>query len=402
MIWDTIIIGGGACGFFTAINIKEKNPDCTILIIEKDKEVLKKVKISGGGRCNITNACFNPTELVEFYPRGNKELLGPFHKFCTGDMMAWLDERGIPLKIEADNRVFPKSNKSQTIVDYFVKSCAKNKVKINKQERVEKITKNQHWSIKTQKESYLSRNLVISTGSNPKVWSMLAHDLAIPFIPPVPSLFTFNSKDESIRDLQGISFPNVIVSIPLLKTKESGPLLITHWGLSGPAILKLSAREAISLNSLRYQFTININFKPNFSIEDWRSFKSVNSAKKVIKNAPFNIPKRFWERNCEIVLQTKNKNWADLTNKELQDLFNAFHNKTVKVFGKSTFKDEFVTAGGVDLTTIDFKTFQSKLHPKLYFGGEVLNIDALTGGFNFQAAWTAGWHIAEDISKSLT
>lgn len=400
-IWDVIIIGGGAAGFFTAINIKGKHPEKSVLIIEKDKDLLKKVKISGGGRCNVTHACFEPKELAKFYPRGSKELLGPFHTFCTGDMMGWLDDRGVPTKIEEDNRVFPESNESQSIIDCFMNETENLGVKISTLTRLDKIEKKENWELTCGSNTFQTINLIFTSGSNPKIWELIKRDLGHKIIPPVPSLFTFNIKDERIADLMGISIPLATVTVKTEKLSTKGPLLITHWGLSGPAILRLSAWGALQLNACKYNFIAEINWLGHESLEDCTSTlqaqKTENGKKTVLKNCPYNLPKRLWESLVNHALENKEKNWADINKKELQQLAINIVACPLQVKGKSTFKDEFVTAGGIALEEINFKNFSSKLHNNLYFAGEVLNIDAITGGFNFQAAWTGGWIISEGI-----
>jgi len=400
-LWDIIIIGGGAAGFFTAINIKGKYPEKSILIIEKGKELLKKVKISGGGRCNVTHACFEPKELVKFYPRGRKELLGPFHTFCTGDMMGWLDDRGVATKIEEDNRVFPASNESQSIIDCFMGEAEKLGVKISTLTRLDKLEKKENWELQCGDKTFYTDKVVFTTGSNPKMWQLIARDLGLKIIAPVPSLFTFNIKDERITNLMGISVPYATVKVKTKKLEASGPLLITHWGLSGPAILRLSAWGALELNAVKYNFEAEVNWLGKENLEnckeDLLQQKTTNGKKAVLKNCPFQLPKRLWESLVKHALNGKEKNWADISKKELHQLAINIVACPLNVKGKSTFKDEFVTAGGVSLEEINFKNFSSKLHPNIYFAGEVLNIDAITGGFNFQAAWTGGWMISEGI-----
>lgn len=401
--WDIIIVGGGAGGFFTAINYKEQNPDKTVLIIEKDKDVLKKVKISGGGRCNVTHACFVPKDLSKFYPRGEKELISPFHQFCTGDMMAWLDERGVATKIEEDNRVFPESNSSQSIIDLFLNEAEKLGVKLNTKTRLDKINKqNDEWHLTCGNEKYVCHKLVMATGSNPKIWQLIAKDLGHNIVEPVPSLFTFNIKNTSLNELMGISVPHAQIEVKECKLKSEGALLITHWGLSGPAVLKLSAWGARDLHDLKYNFTINVNWLGGITYEDCvaklKNYKEQNT-KKTLAQHPFEFPKRLWSyfiNECEI---DTGLSWSNLSNKALNSLALILSRGNFSVKGKSTFKDEFVTAGGVDLKEIDFRKFESKLHHNLFFVGEVLNIDAITGGFNFQAAWTGGYIVTNSLEE---
>jgi len=399
--FDIIVVGGGAAGFFTAINIVEKNPKLKVAILERGKNVLEKVRISGGGRCNVTHACFEPNELVKFYPRGEKELRGPFHQFCSGDTIAWFEKHGVALKIEADGRMFPESNSSQTIIDCFLKATQKLGISVITGQSVQSIFKKEtHWKIDTQNESYLTEKLVLATGSNPKMWELL-QTFGHAIVNPVPSLFTFNIKDSRIKELPGVA-AQVSVKVKDTKLTSTGPLLITHWGMSGPAILKLSAWGARILHDKNYQFSIYINWLNDVDFEDaektLKELKQEQAKKAVSKKSPFEFPNRLWESlvlASGIESETK---WADLSKNQLQNLANQLTNATFQVNGKSTFKEEFVTAGGIDLKEINFKTMESKLHENLYFAGEIVNIDAITGGFNFQNAWTSGFILANAIA----
>ena len=398
-----IIIGGGAAGFFTAINAKEMNPELEITILEKGKEVLQKVKISGGGRCNVTHACFEPKELVQFYPRGNKELLGPFHQFMTGDTFEWFENNGIPLKIEKDNRVFPESNSSQTIVDCFLNKTKRLGISVLKNHGVTTIQKQANsWLVITKEKQFVCDAVVMAAESSKKVWE-LSKALRHSIISPVPSLFTFNIKDARIKDLLGISVSNATVQLVDTNIEASGPLLITHWGMSGPAILKLSAFGARVLAEKNYEYQVQVNWlsRPTHKIVNvLLNLKKKHSKKQVIVRSPFEeIPKRLWER---FVLSTTIKttfNWADVSHDQIDALANQLTKSVFTAKGKSTFKEEFVTAGGVDLREINFKNFESKLQNNLFFVGEVLNIDAVTGGFNFQNAWTGGWLCSKALAS---
>ncbi len=398
--FDIIIVGGGAAGFFTAINIVEKNPKLKVAILERGAEVLQKVRISGGGRCNVTHACFEPNELVKFYPRGEKELRGPFHQFCSGDTIEWFEKHGVELKIEDDGRMFPISNSSQTIIDCFLKATKKLGIAVLTGQSVQSIFKKDNlWKIETQNESYLAEKLVMATGSNPKIWEMLQQQ-GHAIVSPVPSLFTFNIKDTRIKELPGVS-AQVSVKIKDTKLSSSGPLLITHWGMSGPAILKLSAWGARILHDKNYQFTIFVNWLNDIDTEEaeqiLKKLKQEQPKKTVAKKSPFELTNRLWESlvlASGIANETK---WADLSKTQIQNLAKQLTNSTFQVNGKSTFKEEFVTAGGIDLKEVNFKTMESKLHENLYFAGEIVNIDAITGGFNFQNAWTSGFIVANSI-----
>lgn len=399
-----IIIGGGAAGFFTAINAKEMNSELDITILEKGKEVLQKVKISGGGRCNVTHACFEPKELVKFYPRGEKELLGPFHQFMTGDTFEWFENNGIPLKIEKDNRVFPESNSSQTIIDCFLKKTKELNIPVLKNHGVTSVVKQDDtWIVNTKEQQFKCDFVVIAAGSSKKVWD-LSQSLDHSIVPPVPSLFTFNIKDARIKDLLGISVPNASVKLLDTKLEAFGPLLITHWGMSGPAVLKLSAFGARILAKRNYEYQVEVNWlsRPTNKIENvLLNLKKKQPRKQVILRSPFEeIPKRLWERFVLASQIQQTQNWADLSHDQINNLANQLTRSVFQAKGKSTFKEEFVTAGGVNLKEINFKKFESRIHQNLFFAGEVLNIDAVTGGFNFQNAWTGGWLCAKAISES--
>jgi predicted Rossmann fold flavoprotein len=398
--YTIVIVGGGAAGFFTAINIVEKNPKLKVAILERGNEVLTKVRISGGGRCNVTHACFEPNELVKYYPRGERELRGPFHQFCSGDTVEWFSKHGVELKTEEDGRMFPVSNSSQTIIDCFLKATQKLGITVLTGQSVQSIFKKDDiWKIDTQHETYVAEKLILATGSNPKIWDMLQNHGHV-IVTPVPSLFTFNIKDARIAALPGVSS---VVSLKVKDTKlaSTGPLLITHWGMSGPAILKLSAWGARVLHEKKYQFTIFVNWLNDIESDAvekiLKDLKQEHAKKVVVKKSPFDFPNRLWE---SLVLASDIKDdikWADLSKIQLQNLTNQLTNCSFQVNGKSTFKEEFVTAGGIDLKEINFKTMESKLNKNLYFTGEIVNIDAVTGGYNFQNAWTSAFILANAI-----
>ncbi len=398
--FDIIIVGGGAAGFFTAINIVEKKPKTKVAILERGNEVLTKVRVSGGGRCNVTHACFEPNELVKFYPRGEKELRGPFHQFCSGDTVEWFSDHGVELKMEEDGRMFPVSNSSQTIIDCFLENAKKLGITILTGQSVQSIFKKENlWKIETPAENYITEKLILATGSNPKIWEML-QTFGHAIVNPVPSLFTFNIKDARIKELPGVS-AQVSIKVKDTKLTSTGALLITHWGMSGPAILKLSAWGARILFDKNYQFTIFVNWLNDVETEECekilKDLKQEHAKKAVSKKSPFDFPNRLWESlvlASNIEAETK---WADLTKIQTQNLVQQLTNSSFQVNGKSTFKEEFVTAGGIDLKEINFKTMESKLHQNLYFAGEIVNIDAITGGFNFQNAWTSGFILANSL-----
>lgn len=399
---DVVIVGGGAAGFFAAINIAELNPKLKVVILERNKEGLQKVKISGGGRCNVTHAEFMPQDLVLNYPRGEKELLGPFHQFMTGDTIAWFENRGVNLKVEDDGRMFPESNTSQTIIDCFLDEAKKHYVEVKYEHAVKSIKKVEGtWCLSTTKGEFQAKKVLIASGSSIKIWKLLER-LGHTIVKPVPSLFTFNVNDKRIKDIPGVVAKAVTVKVLRTNLESSGPLLITHSGFSAPAILKLSAFGALELADMDYKFQIEINFITRTfedCLEDLKTIKIDSAKKTVAKFAQFDLPKRLWRKLVETSYISENAIWADLNKQQLEALSNQLTKAVFNVYGKSTFKEEFVTAGGVDLKEVNFKTYESKLHKNLYFAGEVLNIDAITGGFNFQNAWTGGYIAAKDISK---
>ena len=404
--YDILIIGGGAAGFFTAINAAEMSPTSKIAILERGKEVLTKVKISGGGRCNVTHAEFIPKELIKNYPRGEKELLGPFHSFMTGDTLAWFEERGVAIKMEEDGRMFPTSDSSQTVIDCFVSEMSKRDITLLKNHPVKKINKTEiGWELSTGKETLYTEKLVVASGSNPKIWKLL-EGLGYSIVTPVPSLFTFNIKDQRITDLPGVATEASIRVVGANRNtllESEGPLLITHWGMSGPAILKLSAWGARLLEPLAYKFEIQVNWllyeNQDDVVEQLVRLKTKNAKQALHTYAQFELPKRLWQSLLRSAGVSDTEIWADISKKKLQNLANQLTQSVFYVDGKSTFKEEFVTAGGVDLKEVNFKNFESKIHPNLYFAGEVLNIDAITGGFNFQNAWTSGYMVAKSLSE---
>ncbi|MGJ5642540.1 NAD(P)/FAD-dependent oxidoreductase [Formosa sp. S-31] len=399
--YDVIIIGGGAAGFFAAINIAEQNPELRVVILERGKDVLGKVKVSGGGRCNVTHAEFIPQELVKYYPRGAKELLGPFHQFMTGDTMGWFEERGVSLKIEEDGRIFPESDSSQTIIDCFLNQVKKHKVEVLTGQAVKGIyNSDTSWRVQTNTDEYYAQTVVVATGSSPKVWNLLK-ELGHTIVEPVPSLFTFNIKDDRLKAIPGVVAQNVEVKVLGSSLVSEGPLLVTHWGLSAPAILKLSAFGALEFAKRDYNFSIEVNFVRQ-SLEDvleqLKVVKQESAKKTVFKSTLFDLPKRLWQQLVLASDMHDSKRWGDVNKNQLDLLAKQLTQAVFQVSGKSTFKEEFVTAGGVDLKEINFKTFESKLHENLYLAGEVINVDAVTGGFNFQNAWTGGYI----VSKSIT
>ena len=404
---EIIIIGGGAAGFFTAVNAAHLNPDYRITILEKSNKLLAKVLVSGGGRCNVTHACFDNGLLVKNYPRGEKELRSVFSKFSTSETVEWFKEQGINLKTEADGRMFPESNTSETIANCLLETAKHLGVKIKTSISVKEISvnKDETFTLKTDTDYNSTCNkLIIASGGNPKSenynWlRKLGHTI----IRPVPSLFTFNIADENLTKLMGISVPNAKVQVVNTKLQTEGPILITHWGLSGPAVLKVSAWGARILNELNYDFSVKVNWFPNFKEEELKELfnkqRGKNPAKIILTNSPIEIPKRLWDYFVDKAEITKTTRWADASKKQLNSLVNILLSDIYHVKGKTTFKEEFVTCGGVSLKEVDFATMQSKIVANLYFAGEVLDIDGITGGFNFQSAWTTGWIAANSLNS---
>ncbi len=398
---DVIIIGGGAAGFFAAINIALNNSKLKILILERGKQGLQKVKISGGGRCNVTHAEFIPSDLCSNYPRGNKELLGPFHNFMTTDTIKWFEERGVKMKTEKDGRIFPISNNSQTIIDCFLNEVKTNKIEVLYNHSVKTLEKNnESWILNTKEKKFNTKKVLVATGSSRVMWNML-QNLNHTIVEPVASLYSFNIDDKRINSIPGITINDVEVKVLNSKISSEGPLLITHKGLSGPSILKLSAFGALEFASMGYKFSISINFlRISYleCLEKLKAFKNTFNKKKMIKFSPLGIPLRMWKELVAYSKIEEEMSWSELNNNHLKSLSTQLTCSVFNVSGKSTFKDEFVTAGGINLKEINFKTFESKIHKNLFFAGEILNIDAVTGGFNFQNAWTGGYIASQSIS----
>jgi predicted Rossmann fold flavoprotein len=393
---NIVIIGGGAAGFFAAVASAENNPGNTIIILEKGNAVLSKVKISGGGRCNVTNSCTEPLELIKYYPRGGKELLSPFHKFNSQDTIEWFERRGVKLKTEPDGRIFPFSDNSQTIVDCLVNEAHKYGIKVVPKTGVTSLrkTSQEDWIITASDKEFKADAVITCSGSSSEIWKII-ESLGHTIESPVPSLFTFNIKDKRIDDIPGVSVPNAEIKVDGTKLKSNGPLIITHWGISGPAILKLSAWGAREFNRSDYKFKLIINWLPgvnqDLAREKLNHVKDNNITKSVYSFSPFGLPIRLWERLLEYIGLNKEVRWNNLTGSFINKIAIQLTQSSFAVIGKSTFKEEFVTCGGVRLSEIDFKTMESKLQKGLFFAGEVIDIDAVTGGFNFQAAWTTGY-----------
>lgn len=401
-----VVIGGGAAGFFCAVNAARLRPDVQVILLEKTGKLLSKVKVSGGGRCNVTHHCFSIVEMIKKYPRGERFLKKAFHHFFTTDTIQWFKERGVELKTEADGRMFPVSNNSQTIIDCMLAEAAKYNVQIEMNVDVKEIQKeNDQWRINTSTSKiFLADKLCIASGGSSKIlnfdWlTKIGHTIAV----PVPSLFTFNMPGNSITSLMGVSVENAVVKLTGEKLQTNGPLLITHWGMSGPAILKMSSHAAVLLAQKNYDFNISINWLPDYNeitLKDEILQQRLELATQKIQNRnPFYLPARLWEYLLEVSDVKDGIRWAELPAKEQNKLIKNLcaHSFTVK--GKTTFKEEFVTAGGINTDEIDVDSMESKLQKGLFFAGEVINVDGVTGGFNFQNAWTTGWIASKAMAE---
>jgi hypothetical protein len=401
-----VVIGGGAAGFFCAVNAARLNPELKVIIIEKSNKLLSKVKVSGGGRCNTTHACFEIPELVKRYPRGQNFIKKSFHWFNTNDTISWFAERGVELKTEADGRMFPVTNDSQTIINCLLKEADKYKIEILMQTEVTGIASNVNgFELQTPNSKLQTNYVCIASGGYPKStmfdWlRKLGHSIE----EPVPSLFTFNMPNNPVTELMGVSVERAGVKVAGTKFSEEGPLLVTHWGMSGPAVLRLSAWGARQLADLNYHFTLLVNWLPDYKEpdlrNDWQSFRDEYAGQKIGNKNPFNLPNRLWLYllNCSGI--NPDIRWADLPSKEQNKLIKNVTAQEYPVKGKTTFKEEFVTCGGIKLSEIDPNTMQSRVQPDIFFAGEVMDVDGITGGFNFQNAWTSGWIAAKAISEN--
>ncbi len=409
------VIGGGAAGFFTAINAARMNLALKVILLEKSGKLLSKVRVSGGGRCNVTHHCFEIGEMIRNYPRGANFVKKAFHRFFTTDTIQWFEERGVLLKAERDGRMFPVSNSAETIIECLLREAGHYKVDIRMNTGVERIeirdtsrddgACQKRFGIYFPGSGFLEVDFVcIACGgySKPLQYQWLK-DLGLPVEDPVPSLFTFNMPDNSITHLMGISVEMATVSIAGTKLKAEGPLLITHWGMSGPAILRLSAWGAQMLATSRYYFSLIVNWVPEYSEQqlrrDWPLWRQQYGANKIYLRNPFQLPARLWRYLLERSHIAEAQRWSDVLSTQQKTLIQLLTASTFEVRGKTTFKEEFVTCGGIDLAEIDVNTMQSKKHPGLFFAGEIMNVDGITGGFNFQHAWTSGWVAANAIAR---
>ena len=395
--YDFIVVGGGAAGFFSAITYADHTGGSdNVLILEKSSKVLGKVKISGGGRCNVTHACPDPKALTQNYPRGSKSLIGPFHRWGTEETIDWFSSRGVELKTEADGRMFPVTDSSQTVIDCLTRSAQEAGVVVKTSTGIKSVShsNNLFHLITDQGESYSTKSLLLATGGTRlAAGARLAQSLGHELISNVPSLFAFNIDNPRLSELPGVSVQDAEVSIQGMKLTARGPLLITHHGLSGPGILKLSAWGARGLHDLDYQFTITINWLPGQDIHHQFTQTRISWGKRLIKGrAPFEaFPKRLWEKLCIAAGISEDCTWSQLSKTCSQALIKELQCGAYQVTGKSINKDEFVTCGGIKLQDVHLKTMESKLQSNLYFAGEILDIDGITGGFNFQNAWTTGY-----------
>ncbi|WP_158860670.1 BaiN/RdsA family NAD(P)/FAD-dependent oxidoreductase [Lunatibacter salilacus] len=397
------VIGGGAAGFFAAIQAASSGHK--VILLEKTSKVLSKVKVSGGGRCNVTHDCKVVSKLIKFYPRGEKFLKKVFLQFSVEDTLKWFSSRGVELKVESDGRMFPVSDSSQTVIDVLVREAEKVGVTIRFNAAVQKVTKeNMGFNVHLIHEHFGVDKLIITTGGSPKIenygWiQSLGHHI----VPPVPSLFTFNTPNEPLTELQGIALADTYIRLEGTKLSYEGPLLITHWGLSGPAVLKLSAFGAKWLHDVHYKANAHIRWNKGFEEEQLRKdlvqYKSLHPKRKVHSHPLFGIPQRLWIYLAEVSEINSESCWMNISKRQNNKLLENLFRFTIGIHGKTTFKEEFVTAGGVDLEEINPQTMESRLIPGLYFAGEVINVDGITGGFNFQAAWSTGFLAGINATK---
>jgi predicted Rossmann fold flavoprotein len=407
MQFDLVVIGGGAAGFFGAIQAAEMKPGLNVLILEKSAKLLSKVRVSGGGRCNVTHHCFEPIALAHHYPRGEKPLKSLFTIFQAKQTVEWFASKGVKLKTEEDGRMFPVTDNSETIIDCFLEQVKRLKISIETSTAVTSIDLlEDQFKITCQTGKVISaRKILIAAGGNPNKqgyeWMGNLHHT---IIDPIPSLFTFNDSEKKFNDLMGIAVPTAEVRIAGSKFSQDGPVLITHWGLSGPAVIKLSAWAATYLHENKYQFTALVSWVGAVKEETFRQqlaeHKSKRGKQKVISNPLFSLPQRLWTRICELSEVSEEKIWAELPQKNINKLVEFLIRCPFQIKGKTTFKEEFVTCGGIDVKEIDLETMESKRVKNLFFAGEVLNIDGETGGFNFQAAWTTAFVAAKGIVEA--
>lgn len=399
-----IIIGGGAAGFFSAIRLAELHPDWDIQILEKSNKVLSKVKVSGGGRCNVTHACPEVEQLLQKYPRGTRFLKKAFYQFATKDTIDWFASNGVTLHTEKDGRMFPTTNNSETIIQCFLKKLDQYKIKLRLQADVVDVAKEKDFMIRLANGEQLHADTIcVATGGMLKAdkltWlQKLGHEI----IAPVPSLFTFNVSDKKITTLMGVAVDNASIQWKGNKHIEQGPLLITHWGISGPAAIKLSAWCAREMAAENYEGAIQINWVPLYNAQslkmEWLNFRTDLGKREIGNKNPFGLPQRLWQFFLQEASILPNTKWADVKSTAQNILIQLLTTYTLPIKGKTTFKEEFVTCGGVDIAGINAAEMESKICPGLHFAGEMMDVDGITGGFNFQHAWTSGWLAANHMA----
>ncbi len=404
-----VVIGGGAAGFFGAIACAEAHPEAQVTLLEAARSPLAKVRISGGGRCNVTHACFEPSLLVQHYPRGGKALRGAFSRFQAKDTVEWFEQHGVTLKTEADGRMFPTTDDATTIVNCLMQVADETCVRLKMGAVVQAVMRQAKQfaiALKGSEVPMLADAVLLATGSQGQGYA-IAQSLGHSLEPPVPSLFTFNVSDPRLQDLAGVSVPSAHLRLQVDEAaplQQTGPLLITHWGLSGPAVLKLSAWGARRLHDQHYRAELIVNWLPTQNPETLRQellkVKAQLAQRAIATSCPVLIPRRLWERLIDFAGIAPATRWAELSNKSLNRLLEELTRGRYTITGKGVFKEEFVTCGGVRLAEVDFKTMESRLCPGLYFAGEILDIDGVTGGFNFQSAWTTGWLAGQSMGQT--
>lgn len=404
-VFDLIIVGGGAAGFFGAIQAVELKAGLNVMILEKTTKLLSKVRISGGGRCNVTHHCVEPTPLSHHYPRGQKQLKSLFRNYQATNVINWFEKKGVKLKIEEDGRMFPVTDDSETIIDCFLTQAHKHGIRIEMNCGVEEIKiVPEGFELICGNKKFRSKKVLVALGGHPNAnaYSFI-EKLGHAIVPLIPSLFTFNDSEKKFKDLMGVSVPNGVVRIAGTKFYQEGPVLITHWGLSGPAVIKLSAWAAEYFYQNKYEATVLVSWIKETQEEIVRKFlsdyKSANKKRKIYAYPLFELPQRLWTRLCELAEISDQKIWDELPTKNLNKLLELLIRCPFRIKGKTTYKEEFVTCGGVDLAEVNMETMESRKIKNLFFAGEVLNIDGETGGFNFQAAWTTAYVAASSISK---
>jgi predicted Rossmann fold flavoprotein len=408
-VYDLLVVGAGAAGFFGAIRAAEECPSLRVALLESGSEVLSKVKISGGGRCNVTHHLFDPKRFAERYPRGEKELLGVFHRFQARDTVRWFEERGLRLKTEKDGRMFPESNDSSSVVHLFLDLCKKHSIEIKTNTSVKSLRREDHlFHLETSKGEMTARSILWATGGQRGAWKIL-EKLGHTIVEPVPSLFSFKLDPHLWSGLEGSALPNARVQIQFGDSESiqaEGPVLVTHWGLSGPAILRLSAWGARAFAKCNYRAELLVAADATRGPAEWeklfRSRREQSPKKKIDQDHPAEVPSRLWQKYCESAQIPADRVWAELRKTESSQLLSQLVALRLQISGRGIFKDEFVTAGGVELKEVCFRTMQSRLVQGLYFAGEVLNVDGITGGFNFQNAWSTSWIAGGAIAESLS